>query len=66
MIEKAKEKSGTKIPKMYTIDELAKETEMPKTRIRKWVVSGKLPTIRAGKIYLINYDTFINFLNGEA
>lgn len=60
MQEKIKE-----IPQMYTIDEIAKISNQPKTRVRKWVISGQLPHVKAGRNYLINYNVFIDFLENK-
>lgn len=52
-------------PHICTIKQLSKETGISPHTIRLWVKSGAFKSLRSGKKYLINYDIFMNFLNGE-
>ncbi len=54
-----------KRPHICTIKQLAEETGISAYTIRTWLLNGKFKHIRSGKKYLINYDIFIKFLNGE-
>ena len=58
-----------KIPRMRTVSEAARElkkvdpsTAVTEYHIRRLVLSGKLPKIKAGKKYLINLDALIAYL----
>lgn len=53
---------------MGTINETAKRAEaehvgITKTHIRRLVTSGELPSVRSGAKYLINWNTFMSYLN---
>lgn len=52
------------IPQMLTIRELAEHTGLSESHIRKLCKTNKIKYIRAGVKYLINYDRFIDYLNG--
>lgn len=54
-----------KVPHICTIEQLAGETGISAYTIRQWVKQGAFRTLRSGTKYLINYDVFIKFLNGE-
>lgn len=54
-----------KKPHICTIRQLAKETGIAEYAIRLWVKQERFRTLRSGKKYLINYDIFMQFLNGE-
>ncbi len=54
------------VPTMLTIPELAKRTALSKYHIRQLCTNNKISYIRAGKKYLINYEKFIAYLNGES
>lgn len=54
-----------KIPHICTIKQLAEETSISEHTIRSWVKQGAFKSLRSGKKYLINYDVFIKFLDGE-
>lgn len=64
---------NNRIAKMRTIDEAIAEivsldpnTAITKNFIRSLVVSGKIPSVKAGKKYLINLDVLHNYLyNGD-
>ncbi len=58
-----------KIPRMRTVHEAAQElkqldpsTAVTEYHIRRLVLSGKLPKIKAGKKYLINLDLLLDYL----
>ena len=57
------------IPRMRTVHEAAQElkqldpsTAVTEYHIRRLVLSGKLPKIKAGKKYLINLDLLLDYL----
>ena len=52
-------------PHICTIDQLSKETGISAYTIRRWVKSGKVKHLRSGIKYLINYDTFVDFLESK-
>lgn len=63
------EENGLNIPKMRTIDEavieLKKEDEktaVTKNFVRSLVVSGKIPSVKAGRKYLINLSVLKEYL----
>ena len=58
-----------KIPRMRTVHEAAQElkkldpnTAVTEYHIRRLVLSGKLPRLKAGKKYLINFDALLDYL----
>lgn len=58
-----------KIPRMRTVGEAALElkkldpnTAVTEYHIRRLVKSGKLPRLKAGKKYLINFDALLDYL----
>ena len=60
----AENKIETKIT-MLTIKEAAALVEgLTEYRVRELCRSGKLPTVKAGKKYLINKDILMKFLSG--
>ena len=48
---------------MRTIKECAAELNIPVYALRRWVKSGEVPAIYAGKKALINLDKLIDYLN---
>ena len=59
-----------KIPSMRTISEAAQElkaldprTAITEYHIRQLAVSGMIPRVKAGKKYLINLDTLIEYMS---
>ena len=61
-----------KIPRMRTVHEAAQElkqldpsTAVTEYHIRRLVLSGKLPKIKAGKKYLINLDLLLDYLEND-
>lgn len=51
-------------PEMITIKELANRTGLSESYIRKLCKTNKVHYIKTGVKYLINYDRFIDYLNG--
>lgn len=58
-----------RIPRMRTIKEAARalretdeNTAMTEYHIRRLCLEGVLPTVKAGKKHLLNYDTLIEYL----
>ena len=61
--------TNTKTPRIRTINEEYEElvsydcnTAITKNFLRSLVVSGKLPSVKAGRKYLINMDTLRSYL----
>lgn len=53
------------MPKMLTIKEAAAETGLSYGVVRRWCISGAFKGfVKAGNKTLINYDRFVEFLNG--
>ena len=62
-----------KIPRMRTVHEAAEElkkldpsTAVTEYHIRRLVLDGVLPRLKAGKKYLINLDSLLEYFNGKA
>lgn len=53
------------VPKMVTVNELAKLVNVSSYAIRKLVKTNKIAYFKSGSKVLINFDRFIDFLNGE-
>lgn len=53
-------------PHICTIKQLSEETGISAHSIRQWIKQGEFKSLRSGKKYLINYDVFMKFLNGES
>lgn len=53
-----------KLPRMKTINEMIKLTGLSYTYLRNLCLLNEIVHIRVGKKYLINYDKFIDYLNG--
>lgn len=51
------------IPQMKTIKEVSKIVELAEYHIRQLVKQNKIKFIMAGKKYLINMDSLIDYLN---
>ena len=47
------------------IKQCDENTPITEKTIRKWVLSGVLPCVKSGRVYLINLDTLEKFLRGE-
>ena len=50
---------------MKTIKEMMELTGLSYTFLRKLCMQNEIVHIRTGKKYLINYDKFVDYLNGE-
>lgn len=53
------------VPKMVTVNELAKLVNISTYAIRRLVKADRITYFKSGSKVLINYDRFIDFLNGE-
>lgn len=56
-------KDNFKIPVMKTINEASRISGLAKYRIRQIVLENKVKYVKAGKKYLINVDSLIEYLN---
>ena len=68
--ENEKEKAASrdidfKVPTMITIDEVSERTGLTKRFIRECVKEDKIVYIMVGRKILVNFEKFIDFLNGE-
>lgn len=50
-------------PQMETINKASKISGLAKYRIRQMVLQNKVKYVRAGKKYLINIESLIDYLN---
>lgn len=48
--------------RFLTINEAEKETNIPATRIRKWVKMGIVPGFYAGSRFYVNVDKFLEMV----
>lgn len=53
------------IPKMVTVKEAAKLTGMTEYFIRNKLRNNEIVYVKTGTKYLINFNLFIDFLNGK-
>lgn len=53
----------SRVPRMLTIKETAKETGLAEYFIRQLCISGEIVTVKAGSKYLVNLDRLIEYLN---
>lgn len=54
------------IPCMITINEAAQIVKLAKYHIRQLVLQGKVKYVKAGRKYLLNLDSLVNYLkNGD-
>lgn len=51
-----------KYPRMMTIREIAETGVLPEHALRVLVKDGKLPAIKCGTTYRINFDTLLDML----
>lgn len=51
---------------MLTIKQTAEKTNLPYELIRKLCLQNKIIFIKSGSKYLINFEKFIDYLNGGA
>lgn len=62
---RAKDNGGLqKLPVMKSLKEMVELTGLSYTYLRNLCIQNEIIHIRAGKKYLINYDRFIDYLNG--
>lgn len=52
------------IPRMTTIRETAEATGMSEYAVRKMVKQNQIVFVKTGTKHLVNFDKFIDFLNG--
>ena len=52
------------IPVMLTIREVSEKSGLPYSAIRKKCLCGEITFIKSGKKYLINWNRFLEYLNG--
>ena len=57
--------NASKIPSIKTIRETAKETGVSEYFIRQLVRDNKIYYFKSGKRFLLNFDYFVDFLNGK-
>ncbi len=53
------------VPKMVTVNELANLVNISAYAVRRLVKENRITYFKSGSKVLINYDRFIDFLNGE-
>ncbi len=53
------------IPHMVTINEAAKATGVSAYTVRRLVKQNQIISIKAGTKYLVDFDRFIEYLNGQ-
>lgn len=54
------------VPCMVTINEAAQIVKLAKYHIRQLVLQGKIRYVKAGRKYLLNLDSLVNYLkNGD-
>lgn len=53
------------IPQMVTIKEAAQKTSVSEYAIRKMCRNNEIVFTKSGTKYLINFNLFIDFLNGK-
>lgn len=59
-------RSNQPVPHMYTIKKLAQTTHISEYCIRKLCTTNQITYIKAGTKFLINFDRFIDYLNGNS
>ncbi len=59
------ENTNINIPRMLTINEVAKETGLAKHFIRQLALSNTIQNVKAGKKILVNLEKLIEYLNGD-
>lgn len=52
-----------KLPKMLTIEQASRETNICSSTIRKMCWNNKIRTIKTGRKWLINKESLIDYLN---
>jgi excisionase family DNA binding protein len=51
--------------RMFTINEASEYYGLPKHFVRRLVVTGEIPSVKAGKKYLINEKILEKYLHGK-
>lgn len=54
---------GVEVPKMVTVNEAAKLTNLAKYHIRRLIRENKVKFILCGVKYLVNFDSLIEYMN---
>lgn len=57
--------SDYRVPTMITVDEVSERTGLTKRFIRECVKEDKVVYIMVGRKILVNFEKFIDFLNGD-
>ncbi len=53
------------IPEMLTLDQTSKRSGLSYDALRKMCLNNEIVHIRVGKKFLINWNRFVDYLNGE-
>lgn len=53
------------VPRMATIQEVAKKTGISEYAIRKLIKRNEIIYVKSGVKYLVNFDRFLDYLNGQ-
>lgn len=53
------------IPEMLTLDQTSKRSGLSYDALRKMCLNNEIVHIRVGKKFLINWNRFVDHLNGE-
>ena len=53
------------IPEMLTLEQTSKRSGLSYDALRKMCLNNKIVYIRVGKKFLINWNRFVDYLNGE-
>ena len=53
------------IPEMLTLDQTSKRSGFSYDALRKMCLNNEIVHIRVGKKFLINWNRFVDYLNGE-
>lgn len=63
--QKPEPEKSESYPEMVSIKEASKRTGISYDSIRKLCVNNKIAHFRAGKRWLVNWEKFVEFLDGE-
>ena len=55
----------TEVPVMLTIRETSEKSGLPYSAIRKKCLCGEITFIRCGRKILVNWNKFLDYLNGQ-
>ena len=53
------------IPEMLTLDQTSKRSGLSYDALRKMCLNNEIVHIRVGKKFLINWNRFVDYLNGK-